>query len=421
MRPLFSTPTAAALSLALASCGARSALQASGPSGGTPDAGSGPGPDAGKPTAPVCHAWTATGKPVQVSNIPSIAVALSASPVPGGVLVGFGDAQFPPVDPTWHLRTVAYGDASLGPDQTVLMRNTSQLGWSGIYAATNGGAMLATASDEGDGMYTVPIDATGAPTGAPVTTTPGDQGQFLAAAGGGFSVLRSPWDDTGEIPPPVSLATLSAAGDVLGETTILPANASITDFGRVVRDDQSFLLWWYEATGAGGSFMGRPFDALGDAQGSAVLLRALGPMDYGGLALAASTSTTLGVWPVSTTSATTLMAQPYDASGAGIGGPVAWGMDDVQGLPTMAAAGAPGGDYVVAWIYQSETSTGQLQVQAVASDGTAEGPPTLLGDIAGSPETDLFVVATTEGAMVFYESDTTEYVEVFAIPLACAE
>jgi hypothetical protein len=413
MRPRFSTPTAAALSLALASCGARSTLLETGLSGEAPDAGP-------MPAAPVCHAWAATSQPVQVSNIPSIAEVLSAAPVPGGVLVGFGDAQFPPVDPSWHLRTVSYGDASLGPDPSVLMRDTSQLGWSGIYTATNGGAMLATASDEADGMYTTTIDAAGAPTGT-VVTTPGDQGQFLAAAGGGFSVLRSPWDDTGEIPPPVSLATLSAAGDLLGETTILPASSSISDFGRVVRDDESFLLWWYETTGAGSSFMGRPFDAMGNAQGSAVLLRALGPMDYGGLALAASTSTILGVWPASTTSGTTLMAQPYDATGAGIGGSVAWGMDEGGGLPMMAAAGAPGGDYVVAWIDQSETNGGNLEVQAVASDGTAEGPPTLLGNIAGSPVTDLFVVATTEGAMVLYESDTTEYVEVFAIPLGCAD
>jgi hypothetical protein len=193
------------------------------------------------------------------------------------------------------------------------------------------------------------------------------------------------------------------------------------DFGRVVHDDGSFLLWWYEKAAAGGNFMGQPFDAMGNAQGSAVLLRALGPMDYGGLVLATSTSTTLGFWPASTTSATTLMAQPYDATGAGIGGPVVWGMEGAEGDPTMAATGAPGGDYVVAWIDQSEVSGGNLEVQAVASDGTAEGPPTLLGGIAPSPETDLFVVATTEGAMVLYESDTPQYVEVFAIPLQCVD
>jgi hypothetical protein len=416
MRLRLSTPTAAALFLALASCGARSALLASGLSDEAPDGGG--------PAAPVCHAWAATSAPVQVSNIPSIAIVLSASPVPGGVLVGYGDAQAPPVDPAWHLRTVSYGDASLGPEQSVFVRDTSQIGWSGIFTATSGGAMLATASDEADGMFTVTIDATGAPTGTRVTTS-GNQGQYLAAAGGGFTVLRSPWDDTGEIPPPVSLATLSAAGDVIGETTILPASPSIADFGRVVHEDASFLLWWYEATSAGGaaggSFMGQPFDAMGDAQGSAVLLRTLGPMDYGGLTLATSTSTTLGVWPASTPSGATLMAQRYGATGAGIGGPVAWGTDDAED-PTMAATGAPGGDYVVAWIDQSEASEGNLlQVQAVASDGTAEGPPTLLGGIAASPTTELFVVATAEGAMVLYESDTPEYVEVFAIPLRCAD
>jgi hypothetical protein len=87
----------------------------------------------------------------------------------------------------------------------------------------------------------------------------------------------------------------------------------------------------------------------------------------------------------------------------------------------MAVTGAPGGDFVVAWLDQSETSGGVLQVQAVASDGTSEGPPTMLGDIAASPETYVLLVATTDGAMVFYESDTPEYVEVFAIPLRCAE
>jgi hypothetical protein len=361
---------------------------------------------------------------VQVSTTPSIVQVLSAEPVPGGVLVGYADSQLPPVDSSWHLRTVAYGDGALGPEQTVFTRNASQIGWSAISTASHGASMLAVASDEADGMYAVPIDDTGATAGARVTTS-GNQGQFLAAAGSGFSVLRSPWDDTGEIPPPVSLATLSTAGDVTSETTILGADPTITDFGRVVREDQSFLLWWF-ASGAsgGGSFLGRAFDAMGGALGGTVTLRAVSATDFGGLVLAASTtspSVVLGVWPSATMTGAALLAQPFDATGATVGAPVAWGTQDGGEFPTMAVTGAPGGDFVVAWLDQSETSGGVLQVQAVASDGTSEGPPTMLGDIAASPETYVLLVATTDGAMVFYESDTPEYVEVFAIPLRCAE
>jgi hypothetical protein len=406
-------PVVLAASFTVASCGARSTLLPPGPSDEA-------GPDGGIAAAPVCHEWTATSEPVQISDIPSIVELLSALPVAGGVLVGYGDSQEPPVDPTWYLRTVSFGSGALGPAQSVFMRNTSQLGWSGIYAATSGSSMLATASDQADGMYTVPIDATGALTGAQVTTS-GNQGQYLAVAGSGFSVLRSPWDDTGAIPPPVSLALLSTAGDVLGETTLLAANPSIQDFGRIVRDDGTFLLWWYETTATGGSFFGQPFDEMGSVLANAVVLRAFGPMDYGGLALAASTSTTLGVWPESTANGATLMAQSYDADGAATGSPVAWGTDSGENLPVMAATGAPGGDYLVAWIDQDETSGGNLSVQAVASDGTAEGPATTLGAMQASPETYLFVVATTEGAMVLYESDAGNGVEVFAIPLRCTQ
>jgi len=129
--------------LSFAACGARSPLETLAAAGGLlPDAGvsSLPDgevvlPDSAPMPARTCRQWVGTHAPVQVSNVGSIVELMSAVPAPSGVLVGYADAQFPPVDSSWHERLVSLPDGMLGPEQTPFLRKTTGLGWTAISLA----------------------------------------------------------------------------------------------------------------------------------------------------------------------------------------------------------------------------------------------------------------------------------------------
>jgi hypothetical protein len=415
--------------VSFAACGARTALDTAGAGGAlatNPDAASFPDgemdlPDGTPP--PTCREWAATHGPVQVSNIPSIVEVMNAVPAPGGVLVGYADAQFPPVDSSWHERFVALPDGTLGPEQTPLLRNSTGLGWTAISLALTGDRGAATASDQTQGMQFVAIDSTGAPFGA-VVNVAGDPGRYLLPTSSAFSVLRSAFDDSGTRPPPVELAMLDPSGNVLSTRTVLPASTPTDWYTRTGLPDGSFLLVW-DTTPCPTCRAVRAQHLAEDGTSLAepATLHTFGPMDYGDLDLAPSSRGVLVAWTEGPATTTELVSQPFEDQGTPRGARQRFAAPKGSNGPAFALAAAPGGDLVLAWADGAYSSDGHVYVQAVAADGSAEGPATTVAPLATTDSTtDLVVVASSLGAMVFYESDIPGFgIEVFGVPLHCLE
>jgi hypothetical protein len=414
--------------LFLAACGARSPLDLSqaapGSSGGAAGGGGGAvlGPDGGVINARTCSSWVAAHDPVEVSNVASIMELMDAKAVGNGVLVGYADAQLPPVDPNWHTRLVAFGDGNLGPEETPLDRNTAAWGWSRVTLAESGGQIAALASDETEGMLFVPVDGNGAATGN-VARSPGEAARGLLAAGSGFSALRYPFDDTGGIHGPVSLAALDPAGNVVSTRALLDPSATVAYFERVGLADGSFLFDWFAADPCPGcrAVYAQHFSASGDPLADQVLLQSFGPTDGGSYALAAGVGGALLVASSGDSPSSDLSAGPLDGDGKPTSAAQRIATLPNGNGPALAVAGAPGGDYIVAAIDGINTGSGNVYVQSVAADGTSEGAMATIAPVS-APQIDegLIVVAGESGAMVLYESDVGNYgIEVFAVPLRC--
>jgi hypothetical protein len=308
--------------VSFAACGARTALDTAGAGGAlatNPDAASLPDGDLdlpdGAPPARTCREWAATHDPVQISNIRSIVEVMNAVAAPGGVLVGYADAQFPPVDSSWHERFVSLPDGALGPEQTPILRNSTGLGWTAISLALAGDRGGATASDQTQGMQFVAIDSTGTPAG-PVANVAGDPGRYLLPTSSGFSVLRSAFDDTGTQPPPVELAMLDPSGKVVSSRTVLPASTPTDWYMRTGLPDGSFLLVW-DTTPCPPCRAVRAQHLAEDGTSLAepATLHTFGPMDYGDFGLAPSSLGVLAAWTEGPAGSTELVSQPFEDRG----------------------------------------------------------------------------------------------------------
>jgi hypothetical protein len=402
-------------------CGARTPLEVSNSGTGDDDGGT-PPLDSGI-MAKICPSWMATSAAMQVSTTPSIMEVQAVLPTTGGVLVGYADIQFPPVDASWQVRRVGY-DASLGLPNDVLSRNTSQLDWTAVSLAQKDGRILALASDEPDGMLFIGLDDTGASTGAEAVT-PGDTGRDLFATSSGLSALRNPFDPTGLVPPPVSLVQLDASGHAGASTQLLPASTPLEGFSRIAFSDGSFLLVWGEdgACDECRDIHARYFSSMGASLASPVVLHSFDATSSDLYAVAASSTDVLFVWSDPMAPAGfTLMAQAFDENGNAQGSTSTFAETGDENAPTFALAPAPGGDFLVVWGTGSYGQTGSLEVESLDSAGEAEGGPTLLQSVRPDDDERILVVATTSGAMVAYEDDPAENgTQVFAIPLQCAE
>ena len=404
--------------LLLFGCGARTPIDTVASS--APDAGGAVVPDSGGVSAPLCHSWAATTQsPIQVSNIGSIVELQSALPTSAGVLVGFADEQFPPVDPGWHVRLVSF-DGKLDADQTPFTRNPSGLGWTRVSVAVNGTQFAATASDDSQGMLFVPTDGDGASTGT-VSKTAGNPGRFMLGAGAGYSVLRSPFDDSGALVGPVSLATLDLQGQVTNTRLLLEESASFAGYARAGYPDGSFLFFWYTHDACAGcsTFHVQHDAANGAALAPPTAAHAFGANEYGTVSVATSASGFLAAWTEGSGASFDLLAQPFDPDGQPTGSAARFAQNGGQNQPVVALTAAPGG-FLAAWADGAYSTPTHLYVQSVAPDGTAGGATTTLTTIATSEDgTNLFVVATPDGAMVLYEDEVPLGIEVFALPLHC--
>src|SRR5215472_3331778 len=403
-------------------CGARSPL--GGPSFDEELPGADGGvvlPDGAAAPAKLCPAWVATHPPVQLSNTASIMELQSALGTSSGVLVGYADEQFPPVDPRWHARLVSYGTATLGDESSLMPRNSSQLGWTGVSLAQGNGRIAAVASDQVNGMFFVPIDQNGAPTGAP-TRTPGDPGRYLLGTSTGFSALRSAFDPSGLRHSPVELASLDASGQVLGSRTILDASVPVDWYWRFGLADGSFVIVWAASDACPGcrTVRGQHFSESGVAMASVARLHDFGANEYGNYTAAATSTGFLLAWseggppnPIE------FVGEPFDPDGVPTGGATHFAKFPGPNAPLFALATAPGGDLRAAWVDDSLSQHPQAYVQSVRADGSPEGSVATVSTAAPSSDT-VMVVASPLGAMLLYQGDIPNFgIEVYAVPLAC--
>jgi hypothetical protein len=394
------------LVVALSGCGARSDLLA------------GAGTHGG-PTVPTCPQWVATHAPVQVSSIPSIVEAQSALATAAGVLVGYADAQLPPVDSTWHARIARFGDGALGPEETIFHHDTSALGWSLLSIAQGFGRGAAAASDAAQGTLFVPVDDDGAPLAGPVNIL-NSKGSDLMATSTGYSVVGGQFDPSGSLVSPIEVVVLNAAGGVFGSRILLDASTPLAWFQRFALAGSDFVLVWNETSTCSGCHAVRAqhFGEQGQTMTPAVTLRSFGAQDYSAWVVATSPTGMMLVRSDASASPGQLVAEPFDVDGNPLGPPQAFAQLSGQSASLLAMTAAPGGDFLVAWT--EDGGQGSLMVQSVGRDGASEGPATMLGAIDTQPDSRVLVVASPRGAMVVYENDVLDYgVEVFVLPLGC--
>jgi hypothetical protein len=403
----------------LLGCGARTSLDessdaSSGGAGGSSDGG----------VVRTCPAWVKTRDAVQVSDVPSIIEAQALIATPAGALVGYADAQFPPVDASWHARSVSFVDGSLGVDHAVLHRDTSGLGWTRVSLAATGGRAAATASDDTKGAQFVEIDASGAPIAPPVIV-PGDPARFMLPTPNGYSVLRSKFDPSGGNAPPVGFSSLDAHGALGATSVLIDQSTSVVTYSRVALADDSFVLAWTSSAKACSGcrkLFSRHFDASGQPLSNVAMLHTFGATDYGSSVIAVSTSAMLVARTDQKKDSAVLLAQPFDADGHPLGGERAFASSTQGNAPMLALAPAPGGDFLVAWADGDFTGTGQVHVESLRADGSAEGQATVIAEASLSTDSDIFVVVSGRRAMVLYAADIQGFgIEAFAVPLRCVE
>jgi hypothetical protein len=381
------------------------------------DAGSPPIDGGGAPLPQTCPSWTSTTDPVQVSSIASIIDVQTALAVPTGVLVGYGDIQVPPVDPNWHGRVVSFGDGVLGPEQTYFSRDGSLVAWNRVTFAQGFGHAAAAASDMTDGALFVATDASGSPVGSIVPIEPSEV-RALFATQTGFSALLSPFitDESGDNPGPVSLATLDTSGNLESSTQLVGNAPPLESYARVAFSDGSFALL-SSTVNASSTIVLQHFSSVGVPIAKPTTLQA---ENANGYTLTAS-ATSSGLLLVSTNAAgTALVGTPFDRDGNPAGSSTTFAQAST-GIVLIALAEAPGGDVLVAW-FDGGGASGEetnVRVVSVAADGTAEGPPTTVATTTAAEDSSLVVAASTEGAMVFYDDDAQDSIEVFAVPLRC--
>ncbi len=410
----------AILFVCLAGCGARTGLGES--SGEAASTGGGAGAGGGGPDPRRCPAWVKTRDAVQVSNIASIVEAQALVATPEGALVGYADAQFPPVDSSWHARSISFVDGALGADHQVLARSTSGLGWTKVSFAVAAGRAAATASDDTQGMQFVEIDPSGAPTTSPASV-PGDPARFMLATSGGYSVLRSPFDPSGGNVAPVSLSSLDAPGQATMSTALRGAATPRLVYHRVRFDDGSFALVWSQAGGACKCTELRAwhFGEDGHALSAAATLYSFGTNDFGSGVVAASSNRLLLFRTSQQDGMVSMFGAPFDANGQSLGTQHRFAMPGQANAPTLALAAAPGGDFLAVWADGDPTTTGHVHVQSLRADGSSEGPPSVIAEGSLSTDSPIFVVVSGRRAMVLYAADVPGFgIEAFAVPLRCA-
>jgi hypothetical protein len=413
------------LPFALAACGARTGLLVpSSDAGPEPDsapiedASVGPlcvpGLDAGAP--PSCSSWRASPEVVVTPSGTSGQEAYFTSVVPSG------DGMLA----TWFTLTGDPGSATrvtqrLGFDGMPAGAARDHLGFptdGGVFTnvmslAGNGCAFGGVVDDPVNGCRFLPLDGDGRETGSVTSPTADVCWDLGASSPGSFSMITAGSSDR----DPVKLLTVGASGQPGATATLLPTmNAGLSP--RLVLRDGSFLLSTFAEVDSGALAIDmRHFAADG------TLLAGPFPVSDTAYSLVYMTETSTGVlagWMGDANDEQTVVTVPLDHDGRPTAMPAPVVASENQALYGFAVGGVPGGDAIVAWNALVNGSMFDLQVQAVAPDGTPRGAPTDIGiyDALGTVRT---VVSPdgTRAVLLFTGQNGSEPDGMRAVPLTC--
>jgi hypothetical protein len=411
------------LLLALAACGARTGLVTP-----TPEADGAPPDDAS--VGPICAPSLDAGPAATCSSWRAGAeVVVSAGGVPGQMayftsIVPSGDG----VLATWFTLTdevagVAWVTQRLGFDGMPLGPVRNHLAFSddgGIYTdvmslAASGCAFGGVVDAPTGGCRFLPLDGDGNETGPVVSPSMDVCWDLGASPPGGFSMLTASSSENS----PVQLLTVSPTGQPGATVTLLPdMTAGLSP--RLVLRDGSFLLSTFAevASGALATDM-RHFAADG------TLLAGPFPISdtvYSILTMAETPSGVVAAWQGDANEMETVFFAALDHDGKLLAPPAPVVASENDALYGFALAATPGGDALVAWQALVNGSMFDLQVQALAPDGTPRGGPTDIGiyDALGT----IRPVVSPDGtrAVLLFSGEEADAPDgMRAVPLTCVQ
>jgi hypothetical protein len=414
VRPdLHGLPTTVLAVLASA-CGARTGLESAADASTTTEASAGLpcGSEVDAGTPPTCNSWRLAGadRIVSQADSPGMTSDFTAAILGGNDVLAswlWGARAIT----TWSARVLGFDGAPLG-DIRVYLSDLNGAGFNvgGISLAADGcafGGLL-----EGSDCSFCMLEDGDA--GSCTTTVANSHCSGLGPSGDGFSFVGTALDTSlGS-----QLVTLGADGSLSGAMPLpVPSMAEVGP--RFVLHDQSFLLTTLLPGDSGEPALGvQHFSAAGDAlapplviTGSSASLAYLAETHDGVLAAweAVGGGHPPGIYVApldrdgKPTASAQLVAATIDAPLYGIG-----------------LAPTPGGDALLTWVFLVGGSSFELQVIALAPDGTPRGAPTTIGTYQsmGAPHA---VVSPdgTKALLLISGSLSSGPDAVHVVPLAC--
>jgi hypothetical protein len=380
-----------------------------------------PSLDAG-PVA-TCSSWRA-GAEVDVSpggTSGQMAYFTSVVPSGDGVLATWFALTDDTQPATWVTRRLGFDGVPLGPARDHLSFATDGGVFTNVMSlAANGCAFAGVVDDPPDGCRFLPLDGDGRETGAVVSPTSDVCWDLGAAAGGAFSMLEAS-SSSGENAS-VALLTVSASGQSGAAAKPLPGITSAVLSPRLVLRDGTFLLSTFGEVDSGALAIDmRHFAADG------TLLAGPFPLSdtaYSIVYMAETSSGVLAAWMGDANDEETVIVAALDHDGKLRAPPAPVVASENDALYGFALASTPAGDGLVAWQSLTDGSSFDLQIQALAPDGTPRGAPTDIGTYGSLGVIRAVVSADGEKAVLLFtgeEENVTPSVTdgMRAVPLTC--
>jgi hypothetical protein len=353
--------------LSVSACGARTPLEVTEPvaDGGGLDVAAACMASPPPPPGP-CSSWQVAGAAQIVSAPSSAGSAIGLSDVVAtgcGALVAWYTLSGPNAETlSWSTRSVGFDGAPRAPIEahpSLTLQTTS----SGSMSLATNGASVAGLEVDSSGCRFFALDANGADVGAIAPQASSACGA-LAAESDGFSYLSA--SAQGETP--VALARVDAQGAPRDTTPLMvPSARALWD--RYVFDDGTFLLDTFSEDATTGVYTDwlQHFDSRGNPLARESVVGA----NTAPVWVTATATGALAGWEW-----TSVNLVPVTRDGAP-SGPLQ-GPGRMGPLYGMTLASAPNGDAMLLSLVLDGTSDFDLYAQAVAADGTARGPATLI-------------------------------------------
>jgi len=410
-------------------CGARTGLLV--PSSESPESDAGPdaamiedasiGPictpsvDAGPPSS--CSSWR-PGTEVVVSpggTTGQMAYFTSVVSSGDGVLATWFTLTGENDSATWVTRRLGFDGMPLGPARDHLAFATD----GGVYTnvmslAGNGCAFGGVVDYSLNGCRFLPLDGDGretGPAGSPTTDVCWDLGASGAA---GFSMIIG---SSSSESSPVQLLTVAATGKPGATATLLP-DMSVGLSPRLVLRDGTFLLSTFGEVDSGALAIDmRHFAADG------TLLAGPFPISdtaYSIVYMAETSGGVLASWLGDANDKQTVFTAALDHDGKLLAMPAPVVASENDALYGFALASTPGGDAIVAWQSLVNGSMFNLQLQALAPDGTPRGAPTNIGTYDSLGTIRPVVSADGATAVLLFTAEEPNVTDgMRAVPLFC--